>query len=69
MAFAGLPAGSRASSDSTSASSSTGIGSSVRWLDSMRHLLAQGIDEFEEAGPGVVLTKLIGQIRKKLSGT
>lgn len=41
------------------------MASSVRWLDSMRYLLAQGVTEFEETGPGSVLTKLIPQIRKR----
>ena len=43
------------------------IASSVRWLDSMRYLLAQGVTEFEETGPGSVLTKLIAQIRRRAS--
>ena len=41
------------------------IGSSVRWLDSMVWLLDRGVTEFEEVGPGAVLTKLLSQIRKK----
>ncbi len=41
------------------------IGSSVRWLDSMIWLLDRGVTEFEEVGPGTVLTKLLAQIRKK----
>jgi malonyl CoA-acyl carrier protein transacylase len=41
------------------------IGSAVRWLDSMLFLLDQGVDSFDEVGPGHVLTKLIAQIRKK----
>jgi malonyl CoA-acyl carrier protein transacylase len=40
------------------------IGSSVRWLDSMVGLLDQGCTEFEEVGPGNVLTKLITRIKK-----
>jgi malonyl CoA-acyl carrier protein transacylase len=40
------------------------IGHSVRWLASMRYLLAQGVTDFEEVGPGRVLTKLLVQIRK-----
>lgn len=40
------------------------IGQSVRWLDSMRFLLAQPDAQFEEVGPGTVLTKLVNQIRK-----
>ena len=40
------------------------IGSSVRWLDSIRYMLEQGVTEFEEVGPGTVLTKLVTQIRK-----
>src|SRR5262245_41237328 len=41
------------------------IASSVRWLDSMSYLLQQGVTEFEETGPGSVLTKLVAQIKKK----
>lgn len=41
------------------------IGNSVRWLDSMVYLLEQPEPEFEEVGPGSVLTKLVAQIKKK----
>jgi trans-AT polyketide synthase/acyltransferase/oxidoreductase domain-containing protein len=41
------------------------IGSSVRWLDSMLYLLDRPDPEFEEIGPGTVLTKMLAQIRKK----
>ncbi|MEZ5320029.1 MAG: ACP S-malonyltransferase [Vicinamibacterales bacterium] len=41
------------------------IGHSVRWLDTMIFLLDQGVDTFEETGPGQVLTKLAAQIQKK----
>jgi malonyl CoA-acyl carrier protein transacylase len=41
------------------------IGSSVRWLESMLWLLDQPAAEFEEVGPGAVLTKILAQIRKK----
>lgn len=40
------------------------IGSSVRWLDSVLFLLEQPDPEFEEVGPGRVLTKLVQQIRR-----
>jgi malonyl CoA-acyl carrier protein transacylase len=40
------------------------IDHSVRWLDSVLHLLDQGVTEFVETGPGTVLTKLVAQIRK-----
>lgn len=40
------------------------IGNSVRWLESMRYLLSQPDPQFEEVGPGTVLTKLLGQIKK-----
>jgi trans-AT polyketide synthase/acyltransferase/oxidoreductase domain-containing protein len=40
------------------------IGHSVRWLDSMLFLMAEGVTDFEEVGPGSVLTKLAAQIRK-----
>lgn len=42
------------------------IGHSVRWLDSVRFLVSQGVTDFEEVGPGMVLTKLVTQIRKIL---
>ena len=41
------------------------IGNSVRWLDSMLFLLDQPDVQFEEVGPGSVLTKLLAQIRKR----
>jgi malonyl CoA-acyl carrier protein transacylase len=41
------------------------IGNSVRWLDSIVYLLDQPDPEFEEVGPGSVLTKLVAQIKKK----
>ena len=43
------------------------IGSSVRWLDSILFLLDRGVTQFEEVGPGSVLTKLVGQIEKSRS--
>ena len=41
------------------------IGSPVRWLDSVLYLLDQGVVDFQETGPGNVLSKLITQIKKK----
>src|SRR5688572_23173036 len=41
------------------------IGNSVRWLDTIVYLLAQPEPEFEEVGPGTVLSKLVAQIKKK----
>jgi trans-AT polyketide synthase/acyltransferase/oxidoreductase domain-containing protein len=41
------------------------IGSPVRWLDSVRYLLDEPVPEFEEVGPGNVLTKLVAQIRRR----
>jgi len=41
------------------------IGNSVRWLESMVFLLDQPEPEFEEVGPGTVLTKLLAQIKKR----
>ena len=41
------------------------IGSSVRWLESIVYLLDQPNPEFEEVGPGSVLTRLVAQIRKR----
>jgi malonyl CoA-acyl carrier protein transacylase len=41
------------------------IANSVRWLDSILYLLREGVTEFEETGPGTVLTKLVAQIRKR----
>jgi trans-AT polyketide synthase/acyltransferase/oxidoreductase domain-containing protein len=43
------------------------IYSPVRWTESMEYLLSRGYQEFEEVGPGLVLTKLLAQIRKASS--
>jgi malonyl CoA-acyl carrier protein transacylase len=43
------------------------IGSSVRWLESILYLLDQPQPEFEEVGPGRVLTKLTSQIARRSS--
>ena len=40
------------------------IGHSVRWLDAMRYLLDQGVTDFQEVGPGTVLSKLVAEIRE-----
>jgi trans-AT polyketide synthase, acyltransferase and oxidoreductase domains len=40
------------------------ISSPVRWLDSVVRLLGEPEPQFEEIGPGTVLTKLVAQIRK-----
>ncbi len=37
----------------------------MRWLESMLYLLKQDDPQFEEVGPGTVLTKLLGQIKKR----
>jgi malonyl CoA-acyl carrier protein transacylase len=39
------------------------ITGSVRWVESVRYLAAQGVDRFEEMGPGNVLARLVQQIR------
>lgn len=39
--------------------------SSVYWTDSVRYLMAKGVDEFVEVGPGNVLTKLVAQIKRE----
>jgi trans-AT polyketide synthase, acyltransferase and oxidoreductase domains len=41
------------------------IGHPVRWLDSILFLLGNGATDFQETGPGSVLTKLVAQIKKK----
>ncbi len=37
--------------------------SSVRWSDSVQYMLARGVTDFEELGPGDVLTKLVTRIK------
>lgn len=41
------------------------ICSSVQWCDSMRYLMAKGVDEVKELGPGRVLANLFKKIRKE----
>jgi [acyl-carrier-protein] S-malonyltransferase len=41
--------------------------SPVLWEDSMRHLLAEGYDQFYEVGPGRVLRGLLKRIDRKIS--
>ena len=38
----------------------------VRWTQSVQHMLADGMTEFVECGPGTVLTGLIGRIQKSM---
>ncbi|AND15934.1 ACP S-malonyltransferase [Rathayibacter tritici] len=40
------------------------ISQPVRWHESISWLLHQGYEEFEEVGPGTVLTKLVTQIKR-----
>ena len=40
---------------------------SVRWEQSVRRLIAAGVDTFVEVGPGNVLTKLIGRIDRDVA--
>ncbi len=41
------------------------IVSPVRWVDSVRYLMQKGEMEFEEIGPGKVLTKMVQKIKKE----
>ncbi|QDH19798.1 ACP S-malonyltransferase [Saccharibacillus brassicae] len=43
--------------------------SSVRWTDSIRYLIRQGGMEFEELGPGGVLSKIIAKIKVEAPAT
>ena len=38
----------------------------VRWTQSVKNMIADGMDEFVECGPGQVLTGLIGRIQKSM---
>ena len=38
---------------------------SVKWTESIRYLMGKGVEEFEEIGPGRVLTGLIQKIQKE----
>ncbi len=42
------------------------VASPVRWEDSMRHLIAQGVSTFVEVGPGRVLSNLMKRIDKEV---
>ncbi|MDN3379146.1 MULTISPECIES: ACP S-malonyltransferase [unclassified Pseudoalteromonas] len=39
------------------------LSSSVRWTDSINYLLSIGVNDFEELGPGTVLSGLVRQIK------
>jgi malonyl CoA-acyl carrier protein transacylase len=41
------------------------IGNSVRWLETVQYLLGQADPQFEEVGPGTVLTKLVDRIKRR----
>lgn len=43
------------------------ISGSVQWVKSIEYLIAQGVSEFKEIGPGDVLTKLVKDIQSKTS--
>jgi [acyl-carrier-protein] S-malonyltransferase len=38
----------------------------VRWTQSVKNMITDGMDEFIECGPGQVLTGLIGRIQKSM---
>ncbi|WFF75797.1 hypothetical protein P6282_17990 [Bacillus velezensis] len=40
------------------------ITNSVKWTESIRYLMGQGVTVFEEIGPGNILTKLIQTIQR-----
>ncbi|MES5395080.1 ACP S-malonyltransferase [Bacillus amyloliquefaciens] len=40
------------------------ITNSVKWIESIRYLMGQGVTVFEEVGPGNILTKLIQTIQR-----
>jgi len=40
------------------------LASPVRWVESIRYLMAAGVERFEERGPGKVLSGMIDQIRQ-----
>ncbi len=41
--------------------------SSVRWTDSVQHMIADGADDFTECGPGKALQGMIGRIDKTVA--
>jgi trans-AT polyketide synthase/acyltransferase/oxidoreductase domain-containing protein len=43
------------------------IASPVKWTETVRFLMGQGVEHYDEIGPGQVLTRLIAQIRKEAS--
>jgi malonyl CoA-acyl carrier protein transacylase len=53
------------SSDSVKSLLTKQITSSVQWTQGIRFLLQQGVTEFQEIGPGNVLTRLTQQIRQE----
>lgn len=51
--------------DSIKENLSNQIISSVQWLRSVLYMMSKGVSEFEEIGPGNVLTRLIQRIQKE----
>jgi malonyl CoA-acyl carrier protein transacylase len=41
---------------------------SVQWTETVRYLLAHGVKDFKEVGPGNVLTRLVQQIQREPAG-
>jgi len=41
------------------------ISGSVRWVDTVRHLIKEGVNNFIEVGPKNVLTRLVHDIRSQ----
>lgn len=40
---------------------------SVKWTDTVSYLVSQGVSEFQEVGPGTVLTRLINDNRRQVT--
>jgi malonyl CoA-acyl carrier protein transacylase len=53
------------SSDSVKALLVSQMARSVRWTESIRFLISQGVTQFNEIGPGNVLTKSVQQIQQE----
>jgi [acyl-carrier-protein] S-malonyltransferase len=67
--FHNVDAAANESSDAVCDKLTQQVSSPVRWLESVQNLIAAGVDNFVEVGPGKVLSGLVRQINRDVRCT